>query len=72
MLTAGLNRRGQTLFLFAIFLVFDADFEIADDLSQAAMSAVNCIIVRGVGSIDGSNWDMGFMDCLRLGRATLA
>jgi hypothetical protein len=57
--------------LFAIFLVFDADFEIADDLSPA-MSAGNCIIVRGVGSINVSNWDMGFMDCLRLGRAASA
>jgi len=32
---------------------------------SSATSAVNCVIVRETG-FDGSNWDMGFIDCLSL------
>jgi len=34
---------------------------------NSATSAVNCVIVRETG-FDGSNWDMGFIDCLSLAR----
>src|SRR6516162_6988245 len=34
---------------------------------SSATSAVNCVIVRETG-FDGSNWDMGFIDCLSLAR----
>ena len=38
---------------------------------SSATSAVNCVIVRETG-FDGSNWDMGFIDCLSLARPPLA
>jgi hypothetical protein len=38
---------------------------------SSATSAVNCVIVRETG-FDGSNWDMGFIDCLSLVRPPLA
>jgi hypothetical protein len=50
----------------AIFLVFDAGFEIADFFSQLSDER-GCVIVRETG-FDGSNWDMGFIDCLSLAR----